>query len=63
MKQTFPPFLQLPSSTVQQSTVESDNKKRPIVTKKNASKYACLSPETPDPNSGTIKTNSITFVL
>jgi len=38
---------------VVQSTIESDNKRRPVVLKRNASKYQAPSPEPPDPNSGT----------
>jgi len=35
---------------VVQSTIESDNKRRPVVHKRNASKYQAPSPEPPDPN-------------
>ena len=37
--------------SVHQSTHESDNKRRPIVLKRNASRYKSPSPEPPDPNS------------
>ncbi|XP_064397958.1 uncharacterized protein LOC135344628 [Halichondria panicea] len=37
--------------TVHQNTLESDNKRRPIVLKRNSSRYRPPSPEPPDPNS------------
>ena len=40
------------TKTVFQSTVESDNKRRPIVLRRNSRKYYPPSPEPPDPNSG-----------
>lgn len=40
------------TKTIFQSTVESDNKRRPIVLRKNSRKYYPPSPEPPDPNSG-----------
>lgn len=39
--------------TVHQSTIETDNKKRPGIMKRNSIKYQPLPPELPDPNSGT----------
>ncbi len=43
--------LQFSRPTVHQNTLESDNKRRPIVLKRNSSRYRPPSPEPPDPNS------------
>ena len=48
-QEVLSPF-QFPRPPVHQATVESHNKRRMIVLKRNASKY---DPPTPDPNSGT----------
>lgn len=45
-------LMQFPRPTVGQNTIESDNKRRPIILRRNASKYDPPSPEPPDPNSG-----------
>lgn len=44
--------IQISRISVTQGTIESDNKRRPVILKRNASKYQPPSPEPPDPNSG-----------
>ncbi len=44
-------LLQFSRPTVHKSTLESDNKCRPIVLKRNSSRYQPPSPEPSDPNS------------
>ncbi len=43
--------MQFSRPSVHKSTLESDNKRRPIVLKKNSSRYRPPSPDPPDPNS------------
>lgn len=43
--------VQFSRGSVHKSTLESDNKRRPIVLKRNSSRYRPPSPEPPDPNS------------
>ena len=45
-------LYQVPNKTIFQSTIESDNKRRPILLRKTSKKYDPPLPETPDPNSG-----------
>ena len=46
-----------------QNTIESDNKRRPIVLRRNASKYDPPPPEPPDPNSGMFVTSLIIIFM
>ena len=40
------------SSTLSQGTVETGNKRRPVLIKRGSQKFEALPPEPPDPNSG-----------
>lgn len=50
--QSLQPFSR---PTVNQTTIETDNKKRPGILKRNSERYAPPLPEEPDPNSGIVK--------
>ena len=41
------------NSTLSQGTIETGNKRRPVLIKKGSQKFEPLPPEPPDPNSGT----------
>lgn len=45
------------NSTLSQSTIETGNKRRPILIKKGSQKFEPLPPEPPDPNSGNLFNN------
>ena len=52
------------NSTLSQDTVETGNKRRPVLIKRGSQKFEALPPEPPDPNSGNEHANSLhsTFI-
>ena len=51
------------NSTLSQSTIETGNKRRPVLIKKGSQKFEPLPPEPSDPNSGKILNIIIMYTL
>ena len=50
-------------SSIAQGTIETDNKRRPVLMKKGSQRFEPPPPEPPDPNSGTVHKNVLCAIM